>query len=1045
MIRLIHVAFQRTRTVLLLFSFFILWGLYAYSVIPKESTPDVKIPVIYVSLTYDGISPHDSERLLLRPTEQELRSIEGLKEMRSTAFEGGANIVLEFNAGFNVNKARLNVRDKVNIAKINLPKDVKEPVIKEVNLSLFPILIIKLSGEAPERVLYHIAHTLKNSIESSIPAVLQAEIVGNREEVVELLISPIHQEKYGFIFEQVMLNFILNNKIVSAGYNEKQTGKFSIKVPGVFETIDDIMNMPLLVNDDAILKLKDVCSVRKTFKDPITRAYDRVNLKEIKQTVVIEVSKRTGQNLIDTVERIKSVVSASQKRWPSHITVSFAHDESHKIRDMLLDLQNNIISAVILVLAVIIFSLGWRSSLLVGIAVPGSFLMGMMALSLLGYTVNIVVLFSLIFSVGMLVDGAIIVVEYADRRIIDGVNHVDAYKEAAIRMTWPVINSTLTILVVFMPLLFWPGVVGQFMKFMPITLIIVLTASIFMALIFLPVINSILPPPKNIMAHDANDDWLEQLTTQYITYLNKILDRPKRTMGIATLCLICVFTLYKICGRGIEFFPDVEPTSTAIYVHARGNLSIDEQDTLVRSVESKIRDMQEFSSVYTRIGKQSTNGEPIANDVIGIITFEFVDWKKRRKVVDIMKEVETRTTGILNGTPGVRVEVVSQKSGSSSTKPISIEISSHDYTKLGSILARIQAFMEKTSGIIDIENNLPTPGIEWTLTINREIAAQRGVNIATLGQAVKLITTGALLTTYRPNDAHDEVDIVLRFHEKDRGLEQLDSLRIMTNDGAVPISQFITKRPTAKVATINRTDGFPVLTLRAKVATGVLVADKIKELNTWIENETFDPDVHICFKGEDKDQRESMLFLLSAFGIALFMVAVLLVTQFNSFFSVGLILTAVIMSTVGVFVGLMAHNLAFGIVMGGIGIIALAGIIVSNNIILIDTYDILIKEIMHKKGTVSIEDAKIAIIETGRQRLRPVILTKMTTILGLLPIMFGINLDFINGDITIGAPSTEWWILLSTCIIYGVLFASSLTLFFTPSALMWRAQRIYKK
>ncbi len=1045
MIALIQASFQRSRAVLLLLTLFILWGLHAYIMIPKESTPDVKIPIIYVSLTYDGISPQDAERLLLRPTEQELRSIEGVKEMRSTAFEGGANIILEFNAGFNVDKARLNVRDKVNIAKPNLPVDVKEPVINEVNLSLFPILIIKLSGDAPERVLYNIAHTLKNDIESTIPAVLQAEIVGNRDEVVEVLIQPAHQEKYGLLFDQVMHNLISNNQIVSAGYVEKQKGRFSIKVPGVFETIDDIMNLPLLAHDDAIIKLKDVCSIRKTFKDATTRAYDRLNLNETKQTVVLEVSKRTGQNLIDTVEAIKTVVMASQKRWPPHVTVSFAQDESHKIKDMLLDLQNNIISAVILVLAVIIFALGLRSALLVGIAVPGSFLIGMMVLSLLGYTVNIVVLFSLIFSVGMLVDGAIIVVEYADRRIAEGINHIDAYKEAAIRMTWPVITSTLTILVVFMPLLFWPGVVGQFMKFMPITLIIVLTASIFMALIFLPVINSTLSAPKKIISHVMKDDWLERFTTKYVAYLETILDHPKRIMGIAMLCLIGVFALYKIAGRGVEFFPDVEPTATAIYVHARGNLSIDEKDTLVRQVEAKIRDMSEFSSIYTRIGKQSTNGGPIADDVIGIITLEFVDWKERRKVANIMKDVERRTTGAINGIPGVSLEIVKQKSGPPSVKPIAIEISSYDYKKLNPVLTRLRMFMEKIPGLIDIEDNLPIPGIEWTLNVNREKAAQSGVSIATLGQTLKLITTGTRLSTYRPNDAQDEIDIVLRFHESNRGLEQLDTLRILTKNGTVPISHFITKIPTPKVATINRTDGFPILTLQANVVPGVLVADKIKEIDTWIKSETFDPDVRIHFKGEDKDQREAMSFLLGAFGIALFMVAVILVTQFNSFFSMGLVLTSVVMSTIGVFVGLMAHHLAFGIVMGGIGVIALAGIIVSNNIILIDTYDTLIAELINKKGTVTQHDAKTAILETGRQRLRPVILTKMTTILGLLPIMFGVNLDFINGDVTIGAPSTEWWILLSTCIVYGVLFASSLTLFFTPSALMWRAQQIYPK
>ncbi|RZI46685.1 efflux RND transporter permease subunit [Candidatus Finniella inopinata] len=420
MTALLLAAFSRTRTVLLILGLFIVWGLVAYINIPKESTPDVKIPMLYVSVSYEGISPQDSARLLLKPIEQQLRSLEGVKQMQATAFEGGASIVLEFHAGFNSDKALSDVREKIDLAKPDLPKDAKEPQIHEINLSLLPVLVVKLSGDVPLRALYHLARDLKDEIESNVSSVLKAEIVGDREDAIEILVDPIRQEKYNLVFEQIVQKFNQNNQIVPAGNLEKKSGKFSIKVPGLLEDINDIQNFPLLNNERAIIRLKDVAEVRRSFKDPTSIAHDRVALGRSASTVALEISKRTGENLIETVEKVKKVISNLQKNWPQHIQVSYAQDESDHIRDMLNELQNSIILAILLVMAVIIFSLGWRSALLIGLAVPGSFLIGIMAISLLGYTVNVVVLFSLIFSVGMLVDGAIIVVEYADRRISEG-------------------------------------------------------------------------------------------------------------------------------------------------------------------------------------------------------------------------------------------------------------------------------------------------------------------------------------------------------------------------------------------------------------------------------------------------------------------------------------------------------------------------------------------------------------------------------------------------------------------------------------------------
>jgi multidrug efflux pump len=1027
---LIAAALSRTRTVLSILLLFTLWGIIAYYQIPKESTPDVKIPIIYVSLMHEGISPKDSQRLLLRPLEQELHNIEGVKEMRSTAYEGGGNIVLEFTAGFDSDRARYDVRDRVDLAKPKLPTETKEPIITEINLSLFPVLIVKLSGEIPHRTLYHMARELRDQIEGTLPSVRKAEIMGDQKEVVEILIDPTQVEGYGLAFDQVIQNFAQNNQLIPAGNVEMGKGRFAIKVPGVLENIFDIQQLPISTHHDAVIQLKDVAQVRRTFKDRESVVRDNG-----KPAVSLEISKRTGENLIQTIEDVKKIVEAQQKKWPDHVIVSYANDQSHHIRDMLNDLQNSIILAIILVMGIIVLSLGWRSSLLVGVAVPGSFLMGIMIISLMGLTVNIVVLFSLIFAVGMLVDGAIIVVEYADLKIDEGMAPRAAYLHATQRMAWPVITSIITIIVVFMPLLFWPGVPGQFMKFMPITLIAVLGASILMALIFIPAIGQFTKPTLERPSHTHSNSVENPtgLMARYLKALTFALDHPKRIIGGAILILVMVKMAHSTWGRGIEFFPNIEPEVAAIQIHGRGNLSIIEKDDLVRLVEAKILKEKELKSVYTHTGTRMGSGADTAEDLIGTITVEFIDWRKRRPADAILDQITLDTKKI----PGIRVAVEKQKDGPPGQKPIDIELSADNTALLKPALLTLHKYMEAMPGVTGISDNLPIPGIEWQLTIDRAQAAKFDANVRQVGNAIKLVTNGVTVGTFRPEDARDEVDIVVRYFPEFRLLDELDTLKIQTTAGLMPISNFVTRTPEQRVSKIDRVNGHQVLNLKADVIPGALVADQVATLRAELPNLNLDPGVFVKFKGEDKEMQESMVFLMQAFIVAIFMITIILITQFNSFFSTGLVLSAVVLSSVGIFIGLLVHDMAFGIVMGGIGVIALAGIIVSNNILLIDTYDLLIAEIKNP----TLAQYREVIMRTCLQRVRPVILTKLATILGLLPLMLGINIDFVNFEITQGAPSTQWWRLLSVCIVYGVLFASSLTLLVTPAALMWRAMR----
>ena len=1030
---IIDAAINRTRTTLATLLLILIAGTYSYFAIPKEADPDVNIPIIYVSMAHEGISPEDGERLLLRPMEQELRSIEGIKEMRSSAFEGGANVVLEFDAGFDADTAIEDVREKVDRAKSELPEETKEPSVNEVNLSLFPVVVVTLSGDVPERSLVRVAKALRDEIES-IPTVLDAELRGEREELVEIVIDPLLLESYGLRADDVLGLIQRSNLLVAAGALDTGEGRFAVKVPGLFETARDLFEQPLKTDGSSVVTIRDIAQVRRTFKDRTT--YARLDGQP---ALGIEVSKRTGENIIETIAAVKFVVAQAEANWDIPVEVTFSQDRSKDIRTMLTDLQNNVISAVILVMIVVVGALGVRSAGLVGVAIPGSFLLGILTLYVMGLTMNIVVLFALILAVGMLVDGAIVMTEFADRKTAEGHPKQQAFAMAAKRMAWPIIASTATTLAAFMPLLFWPGIVGEFMRFLPITLIATLSASLLMALVFVPTLGALIgrrgSPEEAEAARKISGDSEEGdpmaatgFTGLYVKTLSVALNNPLKVVMIAVALLVTAQWSYGTYGKGVEFFPSVEPENALVNVHARGNLSIQEQRRLVVQVEERILDIPGFRSVYTSIGSQrGGGGREKAEDVIGTIQLEFTDWQTRKPAREILADILDRTSDLA----GIIVEPLEQESGPNQGKPIDLQLSSIDLNKLDEAVAIARAKFEALEGLANIEDTRPIPGIEWKLEVDRAEAAKYGVDIATIGSYVQMVTKGMILSDFRPDDADDEIDIVLRFPDRYRTLEQLDNLRVTTAAGEIPISTFTTRNPVAQTGTIARTDQKRTLAIKADVTEGVLADDKVKVLTKWLREEApLPPEVRWSFKGEQADQQEAQTFLMKAFGVALFMMAIILVTQFNSFYSAFLILTAVIMSTIGVMIGLLILDKPFGIVMSGVGVIALAGIVVNNNIILIDTYDGLRKKVADKRR---------ALLMTGAQRLRPVMLTTITTILGLIPMVVQINIDFITREVTIGAPSTQWWVQLSTAVVFGLAFSTVLTLVVTPSLLMVRA------
>ena len=1023
---LIDIFFNRSRTVLAVLALLLISGTVAYVTIPKEAEPDVAIPIIYVSMHHEGISPEDAERLLVRPMEKELQTIEGVKEMRSSAEESHASVLLEFDAGFDSDKALQDVREKVDLAKTELPADTDEPSVNEVNVALFPVLVVTLAGNVPERTLLTLARGLKDKIEG-LREVLEADVAGDREEVVEVVVEPRVLDSYGISYEDLM-NFVWrNNKLVAAGALDTGKGRFAVKVPGLLEGAEDVLSLPVKVVDDRVVTFGDVATVRRTFKDPTSFA--RVGGRP---AISLEISKRVGENIIETIDQVRAIVEEERATWPEGVVVSFSQDKSEDVKMMLSDLQNNVISAVLLVMVVIVAALGVRTAALVGLAIPGSFLSGILIIYVMGLTINIVVLFALIMAVGMLIDGAIVVTELADRKMAEGQPRREAYAFAARRMAWPIIASTATTLAVFMPLLFWPGVVGEFMKFLPITLLATLSASLAMALIFVPTLGQLLgkvsPLGKDSLRSLAASEQgelheIRGLTGVYLRLLERLLAHPLKILMLASAFLVAVYGAYALYGKGVEFFPSVEPERAIINVRARGNLSVYEQDAVVRRVEQRIIDMQEIATLYSRSGI-NLRGQELPADTVGVIQMEFVDWLQRRPASAILAEIRERTADIA----GVIVEVRKQEGGPPVGKPVQLELGSRYPQLLEPAVAKVRELLDEVGGFVDVEDDRPLPGIEWQLSVDRTQAARFGADITVVGNAVQMVTNGIKVSDYRPDDADDEVDIIVRLPEGNRELDQLERLRVQTRYGLVPISNFVTRTAAPKLGNISRVDGQRVMTVKADVEEGLLPANKVGEIQQWLdENVELDPRLTLTFKGEDEEQRESMAFLSKAFGIALFVMAIILVTQFNSFYQAFLILTAVIFSTVGVLLGLLTTGQPFGIVMSGVGVIALAGIVVNNNIVLIDTFNILRKSGM---------DATEAVLRTAAQRLRPVLLTTITTILGLMPMVLMLNIDLIHRELSIGSPSTQWWVQLATGVAGGLTFATLLTLILTPCLLL---------
>ncbi|MEM5584154.1 efflux RND transporter permease subunit [Roseibium sp. AS2] len=1115
MIDMLEGVLRRPKTVFVMMLALIVAGVATYISIPKEASPDIDLPIFYISIVQQGISPEDSERLLVRPMETELRGLDGLKEITAIASESHAGIVLEFDISFNKDEALADVRDKVDQAKSNLPDEAEEPTITEMNFALAPTMIIALSGNVPERTLYQHARRLKDEVEA-IDTVRSADLTGHREELLEVLIDTQKLESYAITQQELLNTLQLNNQLVPAGFIDGGKGRFNVKVPGLVETVEDVYSLPLKQSGEGVVTLADVADIRRTFKD--ASAYTRVNGNP---AISLQVVKRIGTNIIENNAAVREVVENASKDWPNTIRVDMMLDQSNNIFEVLGSLQSSILTAIFLVMILVLAALGLRSALLVGLAIPTSFMVGFLILGGIGQTVNNMVMFGLVLTVGLLVDGAIVMTEYADRKIHEGMEDREAYIRAAKLMFWPIVSSTATTLVAFLPMLLWPGVAGEFMSYLPIMVIIVLTASLFTAMIFLPVTGGILaqvshwlnryaaallaaiiailsalavatgPAVPLALAGAVPAQMIQPLTLLLaviaflaLGYLSYRILRPfvrwsqaraaKRAEmdraeaaalsgneafdvrnvrgftgvyirilklfagnpigNIAAVLLLfgtcaAIFVSFASNPTGVEFFIEEEPEQAVVLVSGRGNMSAAEARDLVVQVEDRIMTIPGVDNVITNAFTPggSSGGPSVGDvqdkpaDVMGEINIELADFCCRRVAKEIFADIRTATADI----PGIKVETRKIEGGPPTGKDVQLEIRSTDYDDMVAAVARVRTQIDGQDTLMDQEDDRPLPGIEWQISIDREQAGRYKAHIASVGNMVQLVTNGVLIGTYRPGDSEDEVDIRVRLPQHERSIDRFDQLRLQTELGLVPMANFVSRQPAQKVSEIVRRDGLYSMYVKATVnpESGSNPTEQVAGLQTWLDTQEWPSNVFLKFRGADEDQQESGVFLIKAAAASLFLMFLILLTQFNSFYQTFLTLSTVILSAFGVLLGMLLTNQPFSIIMTGTGVVALAGIVVNNAIVLIDTYN----RFLHD-GLEPLD----AILKTSAQRIRPILLTTITTIAGLIPMATMINFDFFNQVITYGGITAVWWVQLATAVISGLAFSTLLTLLMIP-------------
>lgn len=1085
-------AINNRISVMVLVALVAIMGTVSYLTIPKESFPNITVPNIFVVTLYPGVSPEDMESLVTRKLEDELGSISEIKEMTSTSTEGYSSVVLEFDTGIDIEEALQKVREKVDLAKAELPEDAEEPLVQEVNLSEFPIMQINLSGDYDLEILKNIAEDLQDKIEA-IPTVLGVDLTGGLEREVQVDVDLAKLKYYNLSFGDIIGAISAENVTIPGGDISVGTKSFLLRVPGQYQETAPIEDVVLKVNEGKPIYLRDIANVTFGFKERET--YSTLDESPV---ITLGVKKRTGENILETYDRVSAILEDALPTLPPTTTYKITNDQSKDVKNMVSSLENNIISGLILVIGVLLFFLGVRNASFVGISIPLSMFLSFIILSALGITMNMIVLFSLILALGMLVDNAIVVVENIYRYLEEGYDNFESAKKGTGEVAGPIIAGTATTLAAFFPMIFWPGTVGEFMGYLPKTLIITLSSSLFVGLIINPVICALFMTIDGdtnkaqltkrgkqilygmlalvllVLVLSSFVTWtmlivlglLLWLLNKYVlaptgkwwqadglnvfigTYENSLvwaLNNRLKTVGIAFFVLVMSFVVLGVFNPGTEFFPeDIPPRDVYVQIETPIGSDVEFTRSVVDKVAERVKNIPQASDINTIL---AVSGAAISSDPAGgggnsthkgTVAINFVDYELRQG--DIFEAMEYMRNDLNGVIAGAKITVEKPQDGPPTGPPINLEISGPDMTELTRISNDVLSTLEADSifaKMDGLETDLPDSRPEIRVEVDREKAGLYELNTNMIGMTVRQAINGVEASKFR--DGKEEYEIVVRLAQEYRDdLSTLADLTVFHEGVQIPLSEVASWEISDGFGGIRHKESERVITVSADVRSGyqsnAVLAEAQQVLATYLGG--LPPGYNYEWTGQQQEQDESFAFLGRAFLIAVFLIAFILVSQFNSIVKPVIILSSVVMSTAGVFYGLVTFQMAFGL-MAFLGLISLAGVVVNNAIVLIDYVDIL----RTRDGL----DLRSALVQAGKVRFRPVILTAITTTLGLVPLAIGFNFDFITlvnnpleffthlGEyIYWGGEQAAWWGPMAIAVIVGLLFSTFLTLILVP-------------
>ncbi len=1001
-------------------------GVKSYRDLPRESSPDVKIPFVMVTAPYAGSSPADMENLVTRKLEKQLKGLEDLKEMTSSSSYGLSVVTLEFESSVDMSDALQSVRDRVELAKPDLPEDPRNDlVVQEVSSAdTFPVMQVNLFGDLDLELLKNLGEDLEEDLEQ-IPGVLGVDLLGGIQNEVQVDVDPEKLKFYDLALADVQDAIALQNITIPGGKLSLGVYDYQVRVPAEVERVDELLDFVLNPGIHPPVFLRDVASVKFGIQD--RESISRVNGQD---AVTLVVKKRSGENIIWIADEVRRVLAEQESTYPDGLQVSIVADQSIQIENMVSELENNILSGLILVVVVLLAFFGIRNALFVGLAIPLSMLMSFIIISALGLTLNMVVLFSLILALGMLVDNAIVIVENIYRHRGKGKTADEAAGDGAAQVSSAVIASTLTTICAFGPIVFWPGIMGEFMKYLPITVIIALSASLFVALIFNPVLCArFMPVPRkdrdNTLIGDRLLEWGQK--TYRPTLQWALGHRAVVLVGI-NLLLVVVFILFGRFNAGVELFPDVEPQFAFVNAEGPSGTRIEVSDHYAQLMEEQVAEIGDLKAYTTAVGNGAGGGQGggQSSSHLSTVTMEFVDMEDRsRSSRDALEELRERLAGFT----GAQITVDKMEEGPPTGAPVNIEISGDDFDVLGELAEQVTDIIRPIPGLVDLTDNYDRDLPELRIIPDVDQAGRYGLRTWDIAGTIRTAIHGSETAKYRVGE--DEYEIVVRYSKDFRDqVEDIENATVFFEGKTIPLSAFADVEFGTGLAAIHRIDARRVVTVSSDVAAGYNANALLAQVQDALQEFEMPVGYTIEYTGESEDQEEASTFLTNAFGIAIMLIFLVLVSQFSSVTIPAVILSSVILSLTGVFTGLMVTRTAFGIIMTGVGVISLAGIVVNNAIVLLDYIEQLRKRGMEKDE---------AIIRAGLTRFRPVILTAVTTILGLIPLTTGMSIDFgalIHGQfgevLILGGESSQWWGPMGVAVIWGLAVATFLTLVVVP-------------